>query len=142
MWVLNMRINHYWNNLFDFVRRPFTLQRYPVNFIEISPDDAQSKGIESGDMLSIDSDRVINHLGEEVTGSFTAVAYVTDEVPNGVTCAYFQFPGSPANAVVPADTTLQPLNLRYQFKLGRGKITRIGPTELKDRMSFAPRNIV
>ncbi|HEY5640316.1 MAG TPA: hypothetical protein VIW01_09705 [Dehalococcoidia bacterium] len=50
--------------------------------------------------------------------------------------------GQPADAVVSADTSLQPLNLRYQFKLGRGKITRIGPTELAERMPFAPRNIV
>ncbi len=113
-----------------------------MNFIEINPQDAESKGIESGDMVSVDSDRVINQVGQQVTGGFTAVAYVSDIVPPGLASAYFHFPGQPANAVVPADTSLQPLNLRYQFKLGRGKITRIGPTELAERMSFAPRNIV
>lgn len=92
--------------------------------------------------MRVESDRVINQVGQQVTGSFTAVAYVTPQVPPGVTFAYFHFPKSPANAVVSADTSLQPLNLRYQFKLGRGKVTRIGSTELKDRMPFAPRNIV
>ncbi|NIS63619.1 MAG: hypothetical protein GTO05_00460, partial [Gemmatimonadales bacterium] len=142
LWVTNGRVNHYWNNLFDFVRRPYTFQRWPVNFLEISADDASARGIESGDMVRVESDRVINQVGQQVTGSFTAVAYVTPQVPPGVTFAYFHFPKSPANSVVPADTSLQPLNLRYQFKLGRGKVTKIGSTELKERMPFAPRNIV
>jgi hypothetical protein len=43
--------------------------------------------------------------------------------------------------VVSADSSLQPLNLRYNFKLGKGKVTKIGTTDLKDRMSFAPRNL-
>jgi len=142
LWVTNGRVNHYWNNLFDFVRRPYTFQRWPVNFLEISAEDASARGIESGDMVRVESDRVINQIGKQVTGSFTAVAYVTPQVPTGVTFAYFHYPKSPANAVVSADTSLQPLNLRYQFKLGRGKISKIGSTELKDRMPFAPRNIV
>ena len=142
LWITNMRVNHYWNNLSDFTRRPYTFQRYPVNFIEISPQDAESRGIKSGDMVSVHSDRVINQVGQQVTGGFTAVAYVTDVVPPGLASAYFHFPKQPANSIVSADTSLQPLNLRYQFKLGRGKITRIGPTELAERMSFAPRNIV
>ena len=85
---------------------------------------------------------VASGTASAVAGGFTAVAYVTDVVPPGLASAYFHFPKQPANSVVSADTTLQPLSLRYQFKLGRGKITRIGPTELAERMSFAPRNIV
>ena len=62
----------------------------------------------------------------------------------GVLCTYFNYPGQLANNVVPADTTLQPLNLRYNFKLGRGKIENIGPSDYEDAcvMSFAHRNIV
>jgi len=54
----------------------------------------------------------------------------------------FLFPGSPANAVTPGDTNLQPINLRYNFKLGKGVITKIGTTDLVGRMSFVPRNLV
>jgi hypothetical protein len=69
---------------------------------------------------------------------------VTDAVPDGVLYTYFNYPAQPANNMAPADTTLQPLNLRYNFKLGRGKIENIGLSEYKDAfaMSFVPRKIV
>ena len=142
LWVTNGRVNHLWNNLFDFKRRPYTLQRWPMNFLEINPDDAAERGIESGDLVQVANDHVRNQLGEEVQGSFTAAAYVTDQVPPGVTWAYFHYPKSPANSVVPGDTSLQPISLRYQFKMGTGRVTKIGTTDLKGRMPFAPRNIV
>ena len=51
-------------------------------------------------------------------------------------------PGSAANNVTPADTGLQPLNLRYPFKLGRGRLRRLGPSGAVEGMSFASRNLV
>ncbi len=79
-----------------------------------------------------------------MSAEVNAVAYVTDAVPDGVLYSYFNYPGQPMNNLVPADTTLQPLNLRYNFKLGRGRIERLGPSEYKNsfEMSFAPRNLV
>ena len=112
-----------------------------MNFLEISQNDADDRGIVSGDLLSIESDNVRDQLGNATTGSFTAVAYVTPMVPDGVTFTYFLFPGQPANVITPGDTSLQPLNLRYNFKLGKGRVTKIGTTDLVGRMSFAPRNI-
>ena len=112
-----------------------------MNFLEIHPDDAAAWGVESGDLLSVESDSVLDQLGKRTTGSFTAAAYVSDIVPPGVTFTYFLYPGSPANAATSADRSLQPLSLRYNFKLGKGKVTKIGTTDLKDRMSFAPRNL-
>jgi arsenite oxidase large subunit len=141
LWVTNGRINDVWNNLFDFTRRPYSTQRFPMNFLEINPADAETRGIESGDLVRVDSDHVLNHTGQETHGEFTAVAYVSDIVPAGVTFAYFHWPKSPANAVVSANTALQPVNLRYHFKLGAGRVTRLGSTELKGKMSFAPRNL-
>ncbi|HIE21085.1 MAG TPA: arsenite oxidase large subunit, partial [Acidimicrobiia bacterium] len=142
VWVLNGRVNHVWNNLFDFARREYATQRWPMNFLEVNPEDAKRWGIESGDLLSIESDGVLDALGNKTSGSFTAVAYVADTVPPGVTFTYFLFPGSPANSVTSADTTLQPINLRYNFKLGKGRVTKIGTTDLVGRMSFVPRNLV
>ena len=142
VWVLNGRVNHLWNNLSDFVRRAYTKQRWPMNFLEVNPDDARAWGFVSGDLLSIESNDVIDQLGAKTTGSFTAVAYVSDSVPPGVTFTYFLYPGSPANAVTPGDTNLQPINLRYNFKLGKGVVTKIGTTDLVGRMSFVPRNLV
>ncbi|MFQ6013625.1 MAG: arsenate reductase (azurin) large subunit [Thermoplasmata archaeon] len=142
LWVLNGRVNVYWNNLFDFMRRPYTFQRFPMNFLEINEADASQRGIESGDLVNVTNPAVRNHLGGNSVGYFTAVAYVTDQVPPGATFAYFHFPGSHANSVVPADTTLQPLNLRYSYKLGKGRVAKLGTSHLKDTMSFVPRNIV
>ncbi len=141
LWVLNGRVNALWNNLFDFVRRPDALARWPVNFLEISAEDAEARGIESGDMLSIESEQVADPEGQPHRGGFTAVAYVTDTVPPGVTFTYFLFPGSPGNTVTSADSSLQPVSLRYNFKLGRGTVRKIGSTDLGERMTFAPRNL-
>jgi len=77
------------------------------------------------------STRVIDQLGNPMSAEVTALAYVTDAVPSGVTYTYFNYPGQPMNNLVPADTTLQPLNLRYNFKLGRGRIERLGPSEYR-----------
>ncbi len=141
LWVTNGRVNALWNNLFDNARRFISTERWPMNFLEISQNDADDRGIVSGDLLSIESDNVRDQLGNATTGSFTAVAYVTPMVPDGVTFTYFLFPGQPANVITPGDTSLQPLNLRYNFKLGKGRVTKIGTTDLVGRMSFAPRNI-
>jgi len=142
VWVLNGRINAVWNNLFDFARRQLATQRWPMNFLEVNPEDASRWRIESGDLLSIESDNVLDQLGNKTTGSFTAVAYVADTVPPGVTFTYFLFPGSPANSVTSGDSSLQPINLRYNFKLGKGRVTKIGTTDLVGKMSFIPRNLV
>ena len=141
MWVLNGRVNALWNNMSDNIRRTVSTERWPANFLEIHPDDAASRGIENGDLLSIESANVLDQLGEKHTGGFTAVAYITDTVAPGVTFTYFLYPGSPANTVTSADSSLQPISLRYNFKLGRGTVTKIGTTGLADVMSFAPRNL-
>jgi len=142
VWVLNGRVNALWNNMFDYLRREIAIQRWPMNFLEINPEDAAARGLENGDLISIESDNVIDQLGRRTTGGFTAVAYVSDIVPPGVTFTYFLYPGSPANAVTAGDTNLQPINLRYPFKLGKGRLKKIGTTGLADVMSFVPRNLV
>ncbi len=69
-------------------------------------------------------------------------ALVAQMRPPGVTFTYFLYPGSPANAVTAGDTNLQPINLRYPFKLGKGRLKKIGTTDLAAVMSFVPRNLV
>ena len=88
------------------------------------------------------ADNVLDQLGRKVSGGFEAVAYVSDIVPTGVTFTYFLYPGSEANSVTSGDSSLQPLNLRYNFKMGKGKVTKVGTTDLMKTMSFAPRNLV
>jgi arsenite oxidase large subunit len=140
LWVLNGRINAVWNNMSDFIRRQTSSERWPSNFLEINPADADERGIVNGDLLSIQSDDVLDQLGNKHTGGFTAVAYVSDIVPPGVTFTYFLFPGSAANNVTSADSSVSPISLRYNFKMGKGSITNLGASGLADKMSFAPRN--
>ena len=141
VWVLNGRVNALWNNLSDYVRRETSMERWPANFLEIHPDDAAERGIANGDTLSIENDDVRDQLGRRTTGGFTAVAYVSDIVPPGVTFTYFLYPGSPSNTITSADSSMQPLNLRYNFKLGKATLTNLGPSGLAETMSFAPRNL-
>ncbi|MBI2379587.1 MAG: arsenate reductase (azurin) large subunit [Gammaproteobacteria bacterium] len=59
LWVTTGRINEFWQSGFDDKkRREYQKQRWPHNFIELHPDDAKARGIESGDMLLVWSDRV------------------------------------------------------------------------------------
>jgi len=163
LWVTNGRINELWQSNFDDFRRPYTMARWPYAFIEIHPEDAKARGIESGDMVAIENDRVPVQTGgylgvdenessfsellkagliKTTTGSFTAVAIVTDAVRRGVVWALMLWPGSPANSVVPR--VPDPVTNRYRFKLGKGRITRIGESPYKrsfTAMSFAPRPI-
>ena len=67
MWVLNGRVNALWNNLFDNARPTISTERWPANFLEIHADDAAERGIESGDLLSIESANVLDQLGEKHT---------------------------------------------------------------------------
>ena len=75
-------------------------------------------------------------------GSFTAVALVTDAVRAGVTFAYFGFPENPANSVV--HRVPDPLTNRYRYKLGKGKLKKIGESPHKHSLtslSFVPRTL-
>ena len=165
LWVINGRINEIWQSGFDDVeRRPYITQRWPVNFIEIHPDDARPRGIESGDTIIAESDRVPVQTGgfiapevEDLTftgllnnghiefteGSVSAVAMLTPAVRRGVSFMYFLDPNQPANSLVPR--VPDPISNNYRFKLGVGRLTKIGESPYKESfssMSFKPRTIV
>lgn len=64
LWVTTGRINEIWQSGFDDqMRRPYIRQRWPDNWLEIHPDDAKKRGIESGDQLVISSDRIPIEVG-------------------------------------------------------------------------------
>ena len=58
LWCTSGRANERWQSGFDDRRRPYIVQRWPDNYVEMHPDDAKERGIESGDMLMVCSDRV------------------------------------------------------------------------------------
>lgn len=80
---------------------------------------------------------------KHIRGEFQAVAIITDAVRPGVAFTYFLDPNNPGNSLAPR--VLDPVSQRYRFKLGVGKITKLGESQFKrqfEQMSFAPRHIV
>ncbi|MCV0425043.1 MAG: arsenate reductase (azurin) large subunit, partial [Roseibium sp.] len=58
LWVTSGRINERWQSGYDDRRRPYIVQRWPENWVEIHPDDAAARGIENGDYVMMYSDRI------------------------------------------------------------------------------------
>ena len=165
LWVTNGRINEIWESGFDdYERRPYTQQRWPMNFIEIHPDDAAERGIESGDLVAIESTRVpvqknlnlgvksgdmwfsglmkAGHI-DIVSGQFSAVAMVTPAIKKGVAFAEFLHSSQPGNAISPR--VPDPITMNYRYKISSGKVRKIGESPYKhkfDQMSFKRRDIV
>ncbi|MDP6980719.1 MAG: arsenate reductase (azurin) large subunit [Myxococcota bacterium] len=164
LWVTNGRVNEVWQSGFDDIeRRPYITERWPDNFLEIHPDDAAARGIESGDEVLCYSDRVPVQMGAGfvVEGddlTFTglqkkglikltqarvpAVAMVTPAMKKGVTFMNFLHKTASANALVPR--VPDPISNRYRFKLGVAFVKKTGESPYKNdlnRMSFAPRII-
>ena len=165
VWIMTGRINEIWESGFDdYERRPYTQQRWPMNFVEIHPDDARPKGIESGDLVAIESHRVPVQTGHNLgvksddmwfsglmkrghieisSGQFSAVAIVTPAVKRGTIFTDFLKLDSPANSITPR--VPDPISMNYRFKVASGTITRVGESPFKHKfsqMTFKRRDIV
>jgi arsenite oxidase large subunit len=164
IWVTNGRANETWQSGFDDLRKDYLAQRWPDSFIYIHPEDAKAKGIESGDFVEVVNDTLYVQTGmpqgvldpdlffdnllkdghiKVTEGRFKSVAIVSAEMRPGVAMANFNFPSSPANAVVHA--VPDPITNNYRFKLGRGVLVKSGESPYKHsftQMSLKPRNIV
>jgi arsenite oxidase large subunit len=164
LWITSGRINEIWQSGYDDQRRPYIMQRWPESWVEIHPDDAKKRGIESGDRVRMVNDDILIQTGGFVgvdsddmsftglneagkirvgKGECEAVAIVTDAVRPGVAFTNFLHPKSPSNSLV--HRVPDPITNRYRFKLGKGRIEKVGESPYKDdftKMSFAPRTIV
>ncbi len=164
LWFSTGRINEVWQSGFDDVeRRPYCTQRWPENWVEIHPDDAKKRGIESGDQVMMYSDRVAafkdtilgvdsdefqfttlmkNGHVELSKGAVTAVAIVTPAVKKGLLYANMLDMRQPSNSL--AARVVDQVSGNYNFKMGVARIKKIGETQYKREfrsMSWAPRNI-
>ena len=141
-WLSNGRIEEIWQTMYTDLRKPEVVGRWPSNIVEIHPDDAEPLGIVSGDLVSLNSDRIARQTADDGydTGSLTAAAYVSDIVPRGVLWTNFAYPDQWCNNVAPR--FMHPVNPVTPFKLARATLTRLGSTDLAERISFLPRNIV
>lgn len=164
LWVSGGRINEVWQSGFDdTMRRSYIQQRWPMNFLEIHPDDARKRGIETGDMVKVHSDRVAIqkdfNLGVKsddmhfsgldkrghiryTDGQFTAVAIVTPAIKKGVTFTNFLDKKQPYNSIAPR--VPDPMTMNYNFKIAMGEVEKIGESPFKknfSQMSFVRRDI-
>ena len=159
LWVNNGRLNEIWQSAYDDVRKPYIFQRWPEHFIEIHPEDAAPRGIESGDTVRITNDDVLIQTGgftlvkgnefqfselEKAglikigSGVLTAVAHVAETTRKGVIYSNFawpRYPDSAANALT--HRVLDPIANRYRFKLGKGKIVKTGESEFEHSFTEA-----
>lgn len=163
LWVTCGRVNEIWQSNFDDSRKAFVRRRWPAQWIEIHPDDAARLEIESGDQVLVENNDVLIQTGGFVAvdadahsfsrlerdglirtgqGAFEAVAVVTDAILPGVVWTNALWPGSPANSVV--HRVPDPITNRYRFKLGKGRLRKIGESPYKHdfrSMSFASRGL-
>ena len=163
LWCTSGRINERWQSGFDDRRRPYIVQRWPENWVEIHPEDAADRGIESGDYVMIYSDRIPAQkntiLGVEPddfqfsklmenghielsSAAITAVAMVTPAIKKGVLYTDFLHTQSPGNAL--SGRVVDWISGNYNYKMGIGRIRKMGVSPYKDSfrsMSFARRDI-
>lgn len=164
LWMVNGRINEIWQSGFDDERKPYIAQRWPANFMEIHPDDAAARGIESGDWVVMESDRIpvqtdfnLGVKGDQMwfsglqreghikmaKGSFKAVAIVTPAIKKGVIFTNFLKTDSWTNSLV--GRVPDPITNNYRFKIGHGVVKKAGESPYKKtfaQMSFKRRDIV
>lgn len=164
LWVTMGRINEIWQTNFDGQRSKYINDRWPSQFVEIHPDDAASRGIESGDLVRIENNDVLIQTGGFVgvesdsqsftgldkagkirvgKGSYEAVAIVTKAIKPGVLWSNALDAKAPPNSVV--HRVPDPITNRYRFKLGKGRVTKIGESPHKSdftQMTFRPRDII
>lgn len=165
LWFSNGRVNEIWQSGFDDVeRRAYTAQRWPENWVEIHPDDAKKRGIESGDQVMMYSDRVANFKdtilgvhGDDFQFSslmknghikldkaaVTAVAIVTPATKKGALYANMIDMRQPSNSLT--TRVVDQISGNYNYKMGVANIKKIGESKYKHEFrafSFAPRNIV
>ncbi len=163
LWCTSGRTNERWQSGFDDRRRPYIVQRWPDNYVEIHPDDAAERGIESGDMLMVYSDRVpslkettLGVHGDDYTftgqmqngnvelskAAVTGVAMVTRHIKKGIIFMDFLHTAQPANAL--EGRIVDWISGNYNYKIGVARLKKIGESPYKHSfrsMSFAPRDI-
>jgi arsenite oxidase large subunit len=164
LWCTSGRTNERWQSGFDDRRRPYVVQRWPDNYVEVHPDDAAARGIESGDMLMVYSDRVPSlketTLGVEgsdysfsgqmkagnvelTRAAVTGVAMVTRHIKKGIIFMDFLHTSQPANSL--EGRIVDWISGNYNYKIGVAKVKKIGVSPYKKSfrsMSFAPRDII
>ncbi len=166
LWHTNGRVNEIWQSGFDDTeRRAYIAQRWPANtqFVEIHPEDAAARGIESGDLVMLYNERVPTFkdtiLGvsadqfqferlleqghiELGRAAVTAVTMVTPAIKRGVLFSNFLNLWQPTNSLQGA--VVDAVTGNYHYKLGIAQVRKLGESPYKHSLrslSFVPRNL-
>ncbi|MEM8569521.1 MAG: arsenate reductase (azurin) large subunit [Pseudomonadota bacterium] len=163
IWITSGRINERWQSGYDDRRRPYIVQRWPENWIELHPNFATANGIENGDYVQVYSDRIpvqvdtiVGVQGDDfdfaslmrnghielTSASITAVAIVTPALKENMGYMDFLHTSQPANAL--AGRVVDQISGNYNYQMGVGKVRRMGESPYKHNfrsMSFARRDI-
>ncbi len=143
LWITNMRVNALWQSLADDARIPKRIAQYPANILEIHPEDAASRGIQTGDLLELRNDHVMTQQGLPHTARVRAVALVTDAIKRGVACTYFNYRADLSQSANCLTSGLvDPMNPVYRYKLAKARVIRVGESPFKERMLQIAPNII
>lgn len=131
LWILNRRVSGVWSSMTEDLRNPFRHDLWRDNFLELNPADAADRGVSDGEPIEIESGDTTSPADSESPPQsgviIRSVARVTDRTPRGIAYLYFNYCGDPLNA---ANNTVSPnpdpINGMYSFKLGRGRLRRVG----------------
>jgi arsenite oxidase large subunit len=80
-WINNGRTNHIWQTAYHDKYIDFRRSRFPMSPLEMNPGDAESLGIESGDIVEVLNDY----------GSTFAMAYLEPDIKPGQTFMMFAY---------------------------------------------------
>ena len=126
-WMNNGRVNEVWQTGYHDMYNEFVRNRWPMAFVEINPDDAQSLGVSSGDVVELFNDY----------GSTYAMAYLEPSIKKNQTFMQFGYWNGIAGDVV---TPWTDRNVIPYYKGTWASIRRVGTVaDFKETVSFKQR---
>jgi len=139
-WLIDGRFNMDWQSKFDDVRKEYNAKRMPKHSVVINPADAERLGIETADWVSLESEVQTQLEGVTYDASISALAYVTDEMPEGIVFDYFLSKGNPSNSFT--DGRTDDVSNFYRFKTKSVRLERLGSSGYADDITFTDRNVL
>ena len=126
-WINNGRVNEVWQTGYHDMYNEFVRNRWPMAFVEINPDDAQSLSVSSGDVVELFNDY----------GSTFAMAYLEPSIKKNQTFMQFGYWNGIAGNVV---TPWTDRNVIPYYKGTWASMRRVGTVaDFKDTVSFKQR---
>lgn len=114
-WVVNARLNEYWNWGYHDANSPITAARYPYVVVQVNPEDAKAEGLSNGDVVMVYNQN----------GSVAAVVWITDTVPRGVLMVpYHAILSMAANNIT--SPSISPVTPVADYKIIKADIRKIG----------------